>query len=103
MSAPEVTEKLVDAIATEKENIIILNSANGEMVGHTGVYPAISKAVETVDACVKKVVEAAIAHGYVVLLTADHGNADYAVNDDGTPNTAHSLNPVQFIAMQVTR
>ena len=99
MSAPEVTEKLVDAIATEKEDMIILNFANGDMVGHTGVYPAICKAVETVDACVKKVVEAAIAHGYVVLLTADHGNADYAVNDDGTPNTAHSLNPVQFIVI----
>ena len=99
MSAPEVTEKLVDAIATEKEDMIILNFANGDMVGHTGVYPAICKAVETVDACVKKVVEAAVAHGYVVLLTADHGNADYAVNDDGTPNTAHSLNPVQFIVI----
>ena len=99
MSAPEVTEKLVDAIATEKEDMIILNFANGDMVGHTGVYPAICKAVETVDSCVKKVVEAAVAHGYVVLLTADHGNADYAVNDDGTPNTAHSLNPVQFIVI----
>ncbi|MCQ2142531.1 MAG: 2,3-bisphosphoglycerate-independent phosphoglycerate mutase [Bacteroidales bacterium] len=99
MSAPEVTEKLVEAINTDKEDMIILNFANGDMVGHTGVYPAICKAVETVDACVKKVVEAALAHDYVVLLTADHGNADYAVNEDGTPNTAHSLNIVQFIVI----
>lgn len=99
MSAPEVTTKLVEAINTEKEDMIILNFANGDMVGHTGVYPAICKAVETIDGCVKKVVEAAIEHGYVVLLTADHGNADHAINDDGTPNTAHSLNKVQFIVI----
>ncbi|MBQ1937336.1 MAG: 2,3-bisphosphoglycerate-independent phosphoglycerate mutase [Bacteroidales bacterium] len=99
MSAPEVSEKLVEAIATEKEDMIILNFANGDMVGHTGIYPAICKAVETVDACVKSVVETALAHGYVVLLTADHGNADYAVNEDGSPNTAHSLNEVQFIVI----
>lgn len=99
MSAPEVTEKLVEAINTEKNDLIILNFANGDMVGHTGVYSAICKAVETVDNCVKKVVEAAIAHGYSVLLTADHGNADYAVNPDGSPNTAHSLNDVPFIVI----
>lgn len=99
MSAPEVTEKLVEEIKTERNDMIILNFANGDMVGHTGVYDAIRKAVETVDNCVKAVVTEAIAHGYAILLTADHGNADYAVNDDGTPNTAHSLNPVQFIAI----
>ncbi|MCI1640885.1 MAG: 2,3-bisphosphoglycerate-independent phosphoglycerate mutase [Bacteroidales bacterium] len=99
MSAPEVTEKLVAAINTEKEDMIILNFANGDMVGHTGVYDAICKAVACIDGCVEKVVKAAIAHGYVVLLTADHGNADHAVNEDGTPNTAHSLNPVQFIVI----
>ncbi len=99
MSAPEVTEKLVKVLKTGKEDMIILNYANGDMVGHTGVYPAICKAVETVDNCVKEVVETAIAHDYVVLLTADHGNADNAVNEDGTPNTAHSLNPVQFIVI----
>ncbi|MCQ2145846.1 MAG: 2,3-bisphosphoglycerate-independent phosphoglycerate mutase [Bacteroidales bacterium] len=99
MSAPEVTEKLVEAINTEKEDMIILNFANGDMVGHTGIYPAICKAVETVDNCVKAVVEAAIAHDYAVLITADHGNADYCVNDDGTPNTAHSLNIVPFIVV----
>lgn len=99
MSAPEVAEKLITAIQSEKEDMIILNFANGDMVGHTGVYSAITKAVETVDKLVKNVVDEAIAHDYVVLLTADHGNADHAVNDDGTPNTAHSLNTVQFIVI----
>ena len=99
MSAPEVTEKLLEAIASEKEDAIILNFANGDMVGHTGVYEAICKAVKCIDGCVEKVVNAALEHGYVVLLTADHGNADYAVNEDGTPNTAHSLNEVQFIVI----
>ena len=69
------------------------------MVGHTGVYDAICKAVKTIDELVGKVVEVARAHGYSVLITADHGNADYAVNPDGSPNTAHSLNPVQFIVV----
>ena len=99
MSAPEVADKLVEAIKTEKEDMIILNFANGDMVGHTGVYDAICKAVKRVDECVGKVVTTALEHGYVVLLTADHGNADYAVNEDGTPNTAHSLNQVQFIVI----
>ncbi len=99
MSAPEVTVKLVEAISSEKEDVIILNYANGDMVGHTGVYDAICKAVKTIDACVEKVVTTALEHGYVVLLTADHGNADYAVNEDGSPNTAHSLNQVQFIVI----
>ena len=99
MSAPEVAEKLIEAIQTEKEDAIILNFANGDMVGHTGVYDAICKAVETIDNLVDQVVKTAVEHGYVVLLTADHGNADYAVNEDGTPNTAHSLNLVQFIVI----
>ena len=97
MSAPEVTEKLVEQIDSEKYDFIVVNFANGDMVGHTGVYPAIQKAVETVDASVKAVVEAAKAHGYETIIIADHGNADHALNDDGTPNTAHSLNPVPFI------
>ena len=97
MSAPEVTEKLVDAIDSEKYDFIVVNFANGDMVGHTGVYPAIQKAVETLDTCVEKVVEAAKAHGYETIIIADHGNADHALNEDGTPNTAHSLNPVPFI------
>ena len=99
MSAPEVTEKLVKVIKTGKEDMIILNFANGDMVGHTGVYDAICRAVARVDKCVKEVVETAIANDYVVLLTADHGNADNALNTDGTPNTAHSLNEVQFIVI----
>jgi len=99
MSAPEVAEKLIEAIRTEKEDLIILNFANGDMVGHTGVYDAICKAVKTIDGLVENVVSAAVEHGYAVLLTADHGNADYAVNEDGTPNTAHSLNTVQFIVI----
>ena len=99
MSAPEVAEKLIDTIRTGKEDMIILNFANGDMVGHTGVYPAICKAVETIDNLVGKVVEEARKMGYSVLITADHGNADYAINEDGTPNTAHSLNPVQFVVV----
>ena len=97
MSAPEVTEKLVEAIDTEKYNFIVVNYANGDMVGHTGVYSAIETAVQTVDHCIEQVVEAAKKHGYGVIIIADHGNADKAVNADGTPNTAHSLNPVPFV------
>ena len=97
MSAPAVTEKLVEAIDSDKYDFIVVNFANGDMVGHTGVYPAIQKAVETLDKCVDKVVEAAKAHGYGTIIIADHGNADHALNEDGTPNTAHSLNPVPFI------
>ena len=97
MSAPEVTEKLVEAIDTEKYDFIVVNFANGDMVGHTGVYSAIQKAVATLDNCVEKVVEAGKAHGYEMIIIADHGNADHAINEDGTPNTAHSLNPVPFI------
>ena len=99
MSAPEVAEKLIDAIRSEKEDLIILNFANGDMVGHTGVYNSITRAVACVDRLVGRVVEEALAKGYVVLLTADHGNADFAVSPDGTPNTAHSLNTVQFVVI----
>lgn len=97
MSAPEVTEKLVAAIDSEKYDFIVVNYANGDMVGHTGVYDAICKAVATLDKCVEKVVEAGKAHGYEMIIIADHGNADHAINEDGTPNTYHSLNPVPFI------
>ncbi len=97
MSAPEVADKLRDAIDTKKYDFIVVNFANGDMVGHTGVYPAIQKAVEAVDKCVKEVVEAAKANDYEVIIIADHGNADHAVNADGTPNTAHSLNPVPCV------
>ena len=97
MSAPEVTEKLVDAINSDKYDFIVVNFANGDMVGHTGVYDAIQKAVATLDNCVEKVVEAGKKHEYEMIIIADHGNADHAINADGTPNTAHSLNPVPFI------
>ena len=99
MSAQEVTEKLTEVLKTGKEDMVILNFANGDMVGHTGVFSAICRAVAKVDKCVKEVVETAVANDYVVLLTADHGNADHAYNDDGSPNTAHSLNTVQFIVI----
>ncbi len=97
MSAPEVADKLKDAIDTKKYDFIVVNFANGDMVGHTGIYEAIQKAVKTVDACVEKVVTAAIANDYEVIIIADHGNADNAINADGTPNTAHSLNPVPCV------
>lgn len=97
MSAYEVKDKLVDAIATEQYDFIVVNYANGDMVGHTGVYEAIEKAVVAVDACLHDTIEAAKAHGYETIVIADHGNADQAQNADGTPNTAHSLNPVPFI------
>ena len=97
MSAFEVKDKLVAAIREDKYDFIVVNFANGDMVGHTGVYEAIEKAVVAVDQCVNEVVEAAKATGYETVIIADHGNADNALNPDGTPNTAHSLNPVPFI------
>ena len=97
MSAYEVKDKLVGAINTQEYDFIVVNFANGDMVGHTGVYNAIAKAVHAVDNCVKDVIEAAKANDYEAIIIADHGNADNAINADGTPNTAHSLNPVPFI------
>ena len=97
MSAFEVKDKLVASIKEDKYDFIVVNFANGDMVGHTGVYEAIEKAVVAVDKCVSEVVEAAKETGYETIIIADHGNADNALNPDGTPNTAHSLNPVPFI------
>ena len=97
MSAYEVKDKLVAAIRENKYDFIVVNFANGDMVGHTGVYEAIEKAVAAVDDCVGQVVSAANETGYETIIIADHGNADNALNPDGTPNTAHSLNPVPFI------
>ena len=97
MSAYEVKDKLVAAINENKYDFIVVNFANGDMVGHTGVYEAIEKAVVAVDACVKDVIEAAKAQDYEAIIIADHGNADHALNEDGTPNTAHSLNPVPCV------
>lgn len=99
MSAPEVADKVMEALQSEKYNLIVLNFANGDMVGHTGKFPAICKAVETIDSLVGRVVKVAGEHQYTVLITADHGNADHAVNEDGSPNTAHSLNRVQFVVV----
>ena len=97
MSAYEVKDKLVAAINENKYDFIVVNFANGDMVGHTGIYEAIEKAVVAVDACVKDVIEAAKTQDYEAIIIADHGNADHALNEDGTPNTAHSLNPVPCV------
>lgn len=94
MSAIPLTDAIVPEIESEVPDFICLNYANADMVGHTGVFSAAIKAVETVDACVNRVVTAALAHGYTVFLTADHGNADFMINEDGSPNTAHTLNLV---------
>ena len=96
MSAYELTDKVVEAIQSEQFDFICINYANTDMVGHTGVWTAVIKAAETVDTCVERLVETALPKGYTIFLTADHGNADYMINDDGSPNTAHSLNLVPF-------
>ncbi|HET6254089.1 MAG TPA: 2,3-bisphosphoglycerate-independent phosphoglycerate mutase [Puia sp.] len=96
MSAIELTDAIVPEIQAGTADFICLNYANTDMVGHTGVWNAAIKAAETVDRCVKRVVGAALDNGYTVFLTADHGNADYMINEDGTPNTAHTMNPVPF-------
>ena len=102
MSADELTEKLLPEIAAESADFICLNFANADMVGHTGVFEAVVKAVETVDKCVAKIVTLALDHGYTIFLTADHGNADYLINEDGSPNTAHTLNPVPLFVIDKT-
>jgi 2,3-bisphosphoglycerate-independent phosphoglycerate mutase len=99
MSADELTEKIIPEIKNRTADFICLNYANADMVGHTGIWEAAKKAVETVDRCVKQVVEAALESGYTVFLTADHGNADFMKNADGSPNTAHTLNPVPLFVI----
>ena len=96
MSAFEVTEALLPEIKNKTADFICLNYANADMVGHTGVWDSVIKAVETVDQCVKEIVTTGLENGYTIFLTADHGNADYIVNEDGSPNTAHTKNPVPF-------
>jgi 2,3-bisphosphoglycerate-independent phosphoglycerate mutase len=96
VSAFEVTDALLPEIKNQSADFICLNYANADMVGHTGVWNSVVKAVETVDKCVKEIVTAALENNYTVFLTADHGNADYIVNEDGTPNTAHTKNLVPF-------
>lgn len=97
MSAYDVRDAIVPELKNQTADFVCLNFANGDMVGHTGVYDAIYKAVQAVDSCVKSVVTAAIEGGYDMIILADHGNADFAINEDGSPNTAHSLNPVPCI------
>jgi 2,3-bisphosphoglycerate-independent phosphoglycerate mutase len=94
MSGKELTEKLLPEIYKGEADFICLNFANADMVGHTGIFSAVVKAVETVDSCVEKIVMAGLQNGYTLLVTADHGNADYMINEDGSPNTAHTLNLV---------
>ncbi|MFN3793458.1 MAG: 2,3-bisphosphoglycerate-independent phosphoglycerate mutase [Chitinophagaceae bacterium] len=99
MSAVGITDQLIPEIENETADFICLNYANADMVGHTGVFSAAIKAVETVDACVQRVVTTALQHGYTIFLTADHGNADFMINEDGSPNTAHTLNLVPFFVI----
>lgn len=94
MSAPEVKDAVIHEISKDQHDFICLNFANADMVGHTGVIDAIKKAIETVDGCLQEVAEAGLTHGYSMIITADHGNADYGINPDGSPNTAHTTNPV---------
>lgn len=94
MSAFELKDAIVAELKNKSADFICLNFANADMVGHTGVFAAAIKACEAVDACVGEVVAAALENNYAVILTADHGNSDYEINEDGTPNTQHSTNPV---------
>ncbi len=96
MSAVGLTDAILPEIRNSTADFICLNYANTDMVGHTGVFAAAIKAAETVDKCVERVVGAALDNGYTVFLTADHGNADFMINSDGSPNTAHTMNPVPF-------
>jgi 2,3-bisphosphoglycerate-independent phosphoglycerate mutase len=102
MSAVELTDAIVPEIEKESADFICLNYANADMVGHTGIWEAAIKAAETVDKCVERVVTAALEHGYTIFLTADHGNADYLINEDGSPNTAHTMNPVPLFVIDKT-
>jgi 2,3-bisphosphoglycerate-independent phosphoglycerate mutase len=99
MSAKELTDKLVPEIKKGTADFICLNYANADMVGHTGIFSAVVKAVETVDSCVKEIVTNGLENGYTIFLTADHGNADFMVNEDGSPNTAHTLNLVPLFVI----
>jgi 2,3-bisphosphoglycerate-independent phosphoglycerate mutase len=99
MSAEKVTEALLKELKNKSADFVCLNFANADMVGHTGVWDAVIRAVETVDHCVEQVVTQALESGYRVFLTADHGNSDFEINADGSPNTAHSLNPVPFFIL----
>ena len=97
MSAFELRDALIPVLEKEETDFICLNFANGDMVGHTGVMDAAVKACEAVDQCVKDVVNSALEHNYTTLLIADHGNCETMINPDGSPNTAHTTNPVPII------
>ncbi len=97
MSALGITDAILQDIETQQPDFICLNYANADMVGHTGVFEAAMKAAETVDACTQRLVNKALTHDYELIIIADHGNSDYMINDDGTPNTAHTMNPVPII------
>jgi 2,3-bisphosphoglycerate-independent phosphoglycerate mutase len=97
MSAYDIRDAIVPELENEATDFICLNFANTDMVGHTGVFDAVVKAAETADACAQAVTEAALAHGYTTIIIADHGNAEFMVNEDGTPNTAHTTNLVPCI------
>ena len=97
MSAFEVTKEVLHDLKSTRPDFLCLNFANPDMVGHTGVFNAIVKAVETVDSCLQNIINAGLKEGYSFIVIADHGNADLAINQDGSPHTAHSLNPVPFI------
>ena len=99
MSAPGITTAICDEISKNQPDFICLNFANPDMVGHTGVYEAIIKAVETTDSCMHTVAEKALEFGYKLIIIADHGNADKAINVDGSANTAHTTNPVPVIVL----
>lgn len=100
MSANELTAALLPELESEAPDFVCLNYANADMVGHTGIWEAAIKAVETVNSCVERVVTVALKHNYTIFLTADHGNADFMINADGSPNTAHTLNPVPLFYNQ---
>jgi len=97
MSAQGITDAVVNVIGTNPPDLIVLNFANPDMVGHTGVFSAVVKALETIDICTKQVVEAALKQDYEIIIIADHGNSEYMVNPDGSPNTAHTKNPVPIV------
>lgn len=103
MSAEGITKAIIPEIENKTADFICLNFANADMVGHTGVFDAVVKAVETVDNCVERIVEKAIENDYVTFIIADHGNADFMINEDGSPNTQHSVNPVPFIVIDKQR
>lgn len=102
MSAYDLTDAIIPEIEKETADFICLNFANADMVGHTGVWQAAIKAAETVDTCVGRIVPVALEKDYTILLTADHGNSDYLINEDGSPNTAHTLNPVPLFVISNT-